>query len=207
MSLLFRLIFNWLASAWRAPLGPADTLCVRRRVGVFDLDLNLHMNHARYLRVVEQTVLDGMQRSGFLGTLLHLKAVPMIGGALMNYRRELRLWEPYTVRLNHVGADARWHVFHIAFLNRRDQVVAWGLVKGAAIRWRRDAGGGSRVLGSDTLWAAHAVRRPGLPALPGLPPAACAWLALEREAVPGLGVAAPVTVPPTPGALAGGTDG
>lgn len=207
MSLFFRLLFNWLASAWRAPLSPADTLNIRRRVGVFDLDLNLHMNHARYLRVVEQTVLDGMQRSGFLGTMVHLKAVPMIGGALMSYRREMRLWESYTVRLNHLGADARWHVFRIVFLNRQDQVVAWGLVKGAAIRWRRDSGVGSRVLGSDTLWAAHAARCPGLPALPALPPAASAWLALERDAQPDLGVATLASLSPTHGEPIGGTDG
>jgi acyl-CoA thioesterase FadM len=187
MSLLFRLIFNWMASAWRPRLGPADTLEVVRRVGVLDLDLNLHMNHARYLRVVEQTLLDGLQRSGVLGTMWHLKAVPVIGGALINYRRELRLWEAYTVTLSYLGADAHWHVFRIGFVNRRQQVVAWGLVKGAAVRWRRDAGSGSRLLGSEALRAAHVARWPGAPDWPVLTADAAAWLLLERRCQPELG--------------------
>jgi acyl-CoA thioesterase FadM len=184
MSLLFRLIFNWIASLWRDRLGPADTLKVVRRVGVGDLDLNLHMNHARYLRVIEQTLLDGLQRSGVLGTMWHLKAVPVIGGAMIHYRRELRLWESYTVRLSYLGADAHWHVFRIGFVSRDGQVVAWGLVKGAATRLRRNAGSGPRLLGSEALRAAHVARWPGTPEWPELTSDAAAWLALERRCQP-----------------------
>lgn len=180
MSLVFRLLITWIASAWRPALGPSDTLVLARRVGLLDLDLNLHMNHARFLGVVEQALLEGLQRSGFLRTMLGLGAAPMLGGTLISYRRELRAWQAYRVRLNYLGADARWHVFAFCFLDREGQVAAQGFVKGGAVRWRRVAGASS-LLSSDALWLAHVQRHPGLTARPALPPEALAWLALERE--------------------------
>jgi acyl-CoA thioesterase FadM len=184
MNLVFRLIINWIASHWRPLIMPGQTLALSRRVGLLDLDINFHMNHVRFMRVVEEAAFDGMQRSGFLATMLSQKTVPMIGGAMINYRRELSLWEKYVGRFSYLGADPRWHVFSFHFVNAQGHVVAWGFVKGAAIRWRRSGGAESRILSSDALWAAHAKRVTGLTPMPQLPASVTAWLAVERDAHP-----------------------
>lgn len=178
MKMLLRLLWVWLAARWRPPVGVHDTLVLERRVGLLELDLNLHMNHARYLGVVEQALLEGLMRSGFLATLLGQGAVPMVGGTLISYRRELRPLQAYGVQLRYLGADPHWHVFAFCFRDRQGRTVALGQVKGAAVR-RRGARG---LMPSHALWQAHARRHPGLPLMPELPAEARAWLQAERLA-------------------------
>ena len=177
--MLIRLIRIWVASAWQKPVGVDDTVVVQRRVGLLDLDLNLHMNHAQFLVVVEETLLEGLQRSGFLRSILGIGAVPMVGGTMISYRRELKVFQPYCVKLRYLGADERWHVFGFTFLNRVGQVVALGYVKGGAVGRRGQTRG---LLPSLVLWEAHRQRFPALRTEPGLPLVAKTWLEAEGDA-------------------------
>jgi acyl-CoA thioesterase FadM len=176
--MLFRLIRIWVASAWQAPVGVDDTLLVHRRVGLFDLDLNLHMNHARYLVVVEETLIEGLQRSGFLRSILGIGSVPMVGGTMISYRRELKVFQPYQVKLNYLGADDCWHIFSFTFENQKGQAIALGFVKGGAVGRRGAARG---LLSSQALWDAHRARHPALRAQPGIAADASKWLKAEKE--------------------------
>lgn len=183
MGILLRLLWLRMTARWRAPVGVHDTLVLRRRVALLDLDLNLHMNHASYLSVVECGLLEGLMRSGFLGTMLSQGAVPMVGGTLISYRRELRPLQTYRLSMRYLGADAHWHAFAFSFLDRQGRVVALGQVKGAAVRRRGERG----LMSTQAMWAAHKLRQPGLPPMPELPAEARAWLQAERlahDAVP-----------------------
>lgn len=176
MGTLWRFLWTWLASTWRPPIGVRDTVVRQRRVGLLDLDFNAHMNHARYLTVVEQTLLEGLQRSGFLATLWSEGAFPMLGGTLISHRRELKPFERYRVQLRHLGADTHWHVFAFRFIAADGRVAALGLVKGAGVRRRAPRG----LMPATSLWQAHAQRHAGLADMPVLPAEACAWLQAER---------------------------
>jgi len=177
--MLIRLFRIWVASAWQAPVGVDDTLLVHRRVGLFDLDLNLHMNHARFLVVVEETLLEGLQRSGFLRSILGMGSVPMVGGTMISYRRELKAYQSYRVKLNYLGADDHWHIFSFTFMDMTGQAIALGYVKGGAVG-RRGAFRG--LLSSQTLWDAHRARHPQLRAQPGIAADAGTWLQAEKDA-------------------------
>jgi acyl-CoA thioesterase FadM len=176
MRILLRLLWLYLTSRWRTPVGVHDTLVLQRRVAVTALDLNLHMNHASYLSVVEHGLLEALMRTGFLGSMLSQKTVPMIGGTLISYRRELRPLQAYCLHLRYLGAEPHWHVFAFCFVDQQGQVLALGQVKGAAVKRQ----GKRALMSTQATWDAHARRHPGLPPMPELAPEAIAWLQAER---------------------------
>jgi acyl-CoA thioesterase FadM len=179
LAMLFKMLRVLISALWKKPLGVQDTLKISRIVSPFDLDLNLHMNHVRFLSIVEAVLFEGLHRSSFLRSMLGIGAVPMIGGVMISYRKELKLFQSYSVELKYLGADKNWHVFAFCFQNLHGQVVAYGYVKGGAVSIR---GASKGLIPSATLWAAHKVRHPGLPAIPTLPEDAQLWLTSERLA-------------------------
>jgi acyl-CoA thioesterase FadM len=167
-----------LGSCWKKRLRISDILSVRRRVRIFDLDLNLHMNHACFLGVVQEVLFEAISRSGFLRSMLTLGAVPMIGGTIISYRKQLKAFQPFYVKMTYLGAEASWHVFTFAFCNQDNEIVALGYVKGAAVGVRGDARG---VVPSEKLWQTHTRRFPDTPPCPATSAAALDWLNVERS--------------------------
>jgi acyl-CoA thioesterase FadM len=108
MTQLIRLLRVILASLFRERLGPFEESILSFRVMPADIDINLHMNNARYLAMMDLGRWDFILRSGFWRHVLKDKVRPVIGGAVVRYRRPLRTFQPFVLRTRQITWDDRW---------------------------------------------------------------------------------------------------
>jgi acyl-CoA thioesterase FadM len=131
MNLYFRLIWTLLRTAFKPRIKPGDTIEVSFRVWPNDLDINGHMNNGRYLTIADLALIEYFIRSGFLKVMLKRGWRPMLGGAMMHFRRGLLPFQRYTLRYRLACWDERWNYLSFEFV-RAGKVAASGLSKGAA---------------------------------------------------------------------------
>jgi acyl-CoA thioesterase FadM len=109
-----------------APLGES---VVRLRVWINDLDTNLHMNNGRYLTIMDLGRLDFIVRTGLGGIMVKRRWRPMVGSAVIRFRRGLAPFERYELKTRVVWWDDKWFWIEQRF-ERDGTLVAIGAVKG-----------------------------------------------------------------------------
>lgn len=82
----------------RTPEEFLEPMLIRRRVMPLDVDLLMHMNNARYLRATEFGRLFYSFRTGLDIAIKNLSAFVILTATTVRYRRELRLFQSYTLR-------------------------------------------------------------------------------------------------------------
>ncbi len=132
MNLYFRLIWTLIRSWWLPAIEIDEALERPFRVLPNDIDLNMHMNNGRYLTMVDLMIVEFFGRTAFLKALFKNKWYPVLGGACITYRRELKFAEKYSLRFFHVGSDEHWNYLRFEYLNTAGQICAVGYSKGAA---------------------------------------------------------------------------
>ncbi len=90
------------------PLGVLDEDRIRMRVWPHDIDLNLHMNNARYLSVMDYARMHLLARSRLLDHIVRSRWQPLVGAVWMTYRRSLPLFSAFTIASRLVCWDDRW---------------------------------------------------------------------------------------------------
>src|SRR5512134_3012676 len=68
-----------------------------------DLDLNLHMNNARYLSLMDLGRVDLLGRHGLLRLAFRSRWIPVLGAVSIRYARPLRLWQRYELCTRIIG--------------------------------------------------------------------------------------------------------
>ena len=129
MNLLLRLIRVLLTIRSRGALAPFQDSVLSFRVWPGDLDLNVHMNNGRYLTVMDLGRLDLMARTGLLREAVRRRWMPLVGSAVIRFRRSLALFQRYELRSRILGWDHKWFFMEQRFLRGGD-LIAVGLVKG-----------------------------------------------------------------------------
>lgn len=171
MNLWFRVLRILITSLLGPRLGLLDESRLEFRVWPFDLDINVHMNNARYLALMDLGRLDIIVRSGLGRLVLRRRLQPVIAGALVRYRRSLLPFERFTLRTRLLGWDEKW-LFIEHRLERHGELVCLAVVKGL-------------FLGRDGAVASAELARhlnhhgPG----PALPPWIETWMAAEAAQV------------------------
>ncbi len=150
-------------------LGILEEDVISMRVWPNDIDLNLHMNNARYLSVMDFSRTHFLARTGLLDHILHARWQPLVGAAWVTYRRSLLLLARFTLSARLVCWDERWFYLEQIFTGSRGQ---------AAVGWVKGALRGSSGL-MDPRQVIEGIE-PGL-ASPPLPEAFAAWNELTRE--------------------------
>jgi acyl-CoA thioesterase FadM len=156
-----------------APLGVLEEDCLRMRVWPNDIDVNLHLNNARYLNIMDYARIHLLARVQLLDHILRSRWKPMVGAVWITYRRSLPLFSAFTLSSRLVCWDERWFYIEQTFTGR-EGLAAAGWVKGVL----RDANGNvepQRVIDSVA---------PGL-ASPPMPDAIATWNELTREKLAG----------------------
>jgi acyl-CoA thioesterase FadM len=133
MNLYFRL-FLTLLRAWRLPrIAITDAIELKFRVLPTDLDINFHMNNGRYLTITDLALIEFFVRTGFVRALLNKGWRPMLGGAIMTYRKQLSPFARYTVRFKWITCDEFWNYMESTFIRDDGVIAAKGIVKGGAV--------------------------------------------------------------------------
>jgi acyl-CoA thioesterase FadM len=156
-----------------APLGVLDEDHLRMRVWPNDIDLNLHLNNARYLNLMDYGRVHLLARTKILDQILRSRWKALVGAVWMTYRRPLPLFSAFTLSSRLVCWDERWFYMEQAF-SVAESRVAVGWVKGIL----RDANGN---IDPQTVIDKVA---PGV-ASPPVPESIATWNELTREKLAG----------------------
>ncbi|PVE24849.1 thioesterase [Microvirga sp. KLBC 81] len=98
MNLWLRVLHLVIASFFRAKLHPVkDVSRLTFRVWPHDLDTSLHMNNGRYWTLMDLGRTDIMIRSRLWRPILKHGWVPVVNAGQIRFRREMRLFQPFTL--------------------------------------------------------------------------------------------------------------
>jgi acyl-CoA thioesterase FadM len=62
-----------------------------------DIDMNFHLNNARYMMMADLGRMDIFFRSGLISTARQQGWAPLLGGLQVSYVREIRLWQRFDI--------------------------------------------------------------------------------------------------------------
>ena len=114
MLLLFRFVLTILEGWFRSRIGPLDESVVRFTVLPHDCDLNFHLNAGRFVSFMDVARLELIARTRLLGPMLRRGWRPVMGGAVVRFRRSVLPFQRFDVRSRVVGWDEKWiYVEHI----------------------------------------------------------------------------------------------
>ena len=99
------------------------------RVWPNDIDLNLHLNNARYLSYMDYGRMHLLARVQLLTHILRGRWTPLVGAAWVTYRRSLPLMARFTLTSRLVCWDERWFYLEQTFAGDAG-LAAVGWVKG-----------------------------------------------------------------------------
>ena len=113
-------------------LGVLEEDVLEMRVGLNDIDLNLHLNNARYMNLMDYARAHMLARTLLLDRIVKKRWMPVLGAAWMTYRRSLPVFERYTIGSRIVGWDEKWFYMEHTFTGKKG-VAAVGWVKGILV--------------------------------------------------------------------------
>ncbi len=177
MNLYFRLVWTWVRAWLIAKLRPRmkmqDVGRLTFRVLPNDLDINWHMNNGRYLTLLDLSMIDALTRSGFIKAVLSLGGMPMLGGSLITYRKQLKPFAKYHIDLHYLSSTPQWHVFSFVFTSEAGAIAAKGLIKGGVVSRRG-------LIPTADVWQRHEEIFGEKVCVPDMPEVAANWLAVEQ---------------------------
>jgi acyl-CoA thioesterase FadM len=98
MNLWLRVLHMIISTLFKPRLDPVrDVSRLSFRVWPHDLDTSLHMNNGRYWTLMDLGRADVMIRSGLWRSILKNGWVPVVSAGQIRFRRELRLFQSFTV--------------------------------------------------------------------------------------------------------------
>lgn len=155
------------------PLGVLDEDQVRMRVWPNEIDLNLHLNNACYLSLMDYGRTHLLARTGLLERIIRSRWQPLVGAVWITYRRSLPLFSAFTLHSRLVCWDERWFYVEQTFTGRQG-MAAVGWIKGAL----------RNVMGIVKPQESIEAVAPGTVS-PPMPEAITAWNELTREKLAG----------------------
>ena len=108
MNLLFRMLRVFVTALFRSRIGLLDSSGLRFWVLPTDLDINLHMNNARYLSFMDLGRTDLLLRAGMLQTMRRERWMPVVGRIDIMFRRPLLPFRRFSLKSRLLCWDEKW---------------------------------------------------------------------------------------------------
>ncbi|GEO79941.1 thioesterase family protein [Pararhodospirillum oryzae] len=108
MSLWLRLIRVFLAGLAGKSLDLYGLSSLFFKVMPTDLDVNIHMNNARYLALMDLGRVDLIVRTGLWRLVWRQRWQPVIGGAVVRFKRPLRPFQRFRLESRLLSWDEKW---------------------------------------------------------------------------------------------------
>jgi acyl-CoA thioesterase FadM len=111
MSPIIRFLISVCTAIFASRIDVDAITQIRMRVLPNDLDINLHMNNARYLALFDIAGVGFVIRVGFGQHVVSSKLRPLIGGRIIRFRFGLRPFEGFTISTRVLCWDEKWFYF------------------------------------------------------------------------------------------------
>lgn len=118
MLMMLRFIRVWLLSRLRRRIALDQSSRLPLRVWPDDLDLNFHMNNARYFSNADLGRLDWWVRTGLWQRALARGWRPLAGDASARYSRSLQPFQRYELHTRLLGWNSKWFFAEHRFVAR-----------------------------------------------------------------------------------------
>jgi acyl-CoA thioesterase FadM len=105
------------------------------RVRLFDCDGLRVMTASRYPAYMDFIRWELIARSPLFGAIVKRGLAPTLGSQKLIYRRPLKRWTRFKLRLEMVGWDDKW-VYHLHHFTQEGRIHAIGVTR--ALIWKRD---------------------------------------------------------------------
>ncbi|MEM1003338.1 MAG: thioesterase family protein [Bacteroidota bacterium] len=129
MNLYFRLMRILVLALRQDILDIFDTSITRFRVWPTDMDINRHMNNAKYLSLMDLGRLDFLIRTGLGRVVLKNKWMPVLGSSNVRWRRALHFFQKFELHTRLLCWDEKWFYIEQRVI-KDDQVMCHAIVKG-----------------------------------------------------------------------------
>jgi len=104
------------------------TVSRRFRVGLMDIDFNMHINNARYMVFMERARWDHPVQTRTWDMMLKERLNFIVAGIEMGYIREIRLGKQFDLETRYIGWDDKYFYLEQRFI-ADGKIHAYGLVK------------------------------------------------------------------------------
>ncbi len=145
MRLLIILLRAWWATRKRRWLATDAVTVLEMRVWPQDIDLNLHMNNARYFSIADMGRFDWWMRTGIWRRALARGWRPVAGDVDARFSRSLQPFQRYQLATQLVGWDAKW-IYALHEFKVGPKTYATLAVRYVFIRGKRDLATPKQVL-------------------------------------------------------------
>jgi YbgC/YbaW family acyl-CoA thioester hydrolase len=108
------------------------------RVGLTDIDFNMHINNSRYMVFMERARWDHPVQTNTWDVMLKEKLNFIVAGIEMGYIREIRLGKKFEVETRYLGWDEKYFYLEQRFI-ADGKIHAYGMVKAVFLQQGKKA--------------------------------------------------------------------
>ena len=96
-----------------------DVVTQEYRVGLLDIDLNMHLNNAKYLKFMDRCRLEHAVVTGLLIRMIEARCNGVVANTEISYIRELRPYQQFQVHTRILGWDDKYVYYDQRFESQR----------------------------------------------------------------------------------------
>lgn len=131
----YRILRIFLARGFQKPADINGELTRTFRVRLFDCDAFRVMAAFTYETYMDYIRLEFVARTRLYHEIFGKGLAPTLGAQKLIYRKPLKRWTTFTLRLQTAGWDDKW-IYHIHLFEQAGEVKAIGVTK--ALIWKKD---------------------------------------------------------------------
>ena len=131
----YRIVWILIARRFQSQVDIEEELTRTFRVRLFDCDGFRVMTAFKYAAYMDLIRWEMIARSKLFNEILPKGLAPTLGAQKIIYRKPIKLWTKFTLRLQTMGWDEKW-VYHIHKFEQNGEVKAIGITR--ALIWKKD---------------------------------------------------------------------
>jgi len=131
----YRIVWILIARKFQSQVDIEEDLTRTFRVRLFDCDGFRVMTAFKYAAYMDLIRWEMIARSKLFNEILPKGLAPTLGAQKIIYRKPIKLWTKFTLRLQTMGWDEKW-VYHVHKFEQSGEVKAIGITR--ALIWKKD---------------------------------------------------------------------
>jgi acyl-CoA thioesterase FadM len=131
----YRIVWTLISRKFQTQVDIEEELTKTFRVRLFDCDGFRVMTAFKYAAYMDLIRWEMIARSKVFNEIFPKGLAPTLGAQKIIYRKPIKLWTKFTLRLQTMGWDDKW-VYHLHKFEQGGEVKAIGITR--ALIWKKD---------------------------------------------------------------------